>query len=108
MIETVTDVQVLGGYRLLVVFDDGTRREVDSGPMLGGDDGELGEDFVPLRAPAFFARVSVDHDLGTIAWPNGGNPAAEFLDYGEAGPPPGYYGERVELREAEMAVHDAP
>jgi hypothetical protein len=27
--------------------------------------------FEPLREPAFFARVTVDPEIGTVVWPNG-------------------------------------
>jgi Protein of unknown function (DUF2442) len=39
--------------------------------------------FEPLRDPAYFARVTVDPDAGTITWPNGVDMAPEPL-YAEA------------------------
>lgn len=39
--------------------------------------------FEPLRNPAYFARVAVDPESGTIAWPNGVDMAPEPL-YAEA------------------------
>jgi hypothetical protein len=74
----VTAVEVIGEYRLRLTFDDGTVGNVDftgrewTGPM-----------FEPLRDPEFFAQVFVDHDGGTIAWPNGLDFAPEPL-YEEA------------------------
>lgn len=85
MIETVVGVRVLRPYVLEVTFADGVQRQVDLEPFLWG------EVFQPLRDPAYFAQVAVDPDGGTIAWPNGADLAPEFLYYGEAGPPPGYY-----------------
>lgn len=70
----VTAVEVIGEYRLRLTFDDGTVGEVDftahewHGVM-----------FEPLRDPHFFAQVFVDHDGGTIAWPNGLDMAPEPL-----------------------------
>ncbi len=90
MVETIVDVQVMENCHLQVRFDDGEQREVDMGPRLSGDVGPV---FVPPRDPAFFAQAFVDHDWGTVAWPNGADLAPEFLYYGEGGPPPGYYGE---------------
>jgi hypothetical protein len=37
----------------------------------------------PLGEPAYFAPVAVDPEAGTIAWPNGVDPAPEPL-YAEA------------------------
>ena len=35
--------------------------------------------FEPVLDPAYFARVFVDHQLGTIVWPNGADFAPETL-----------------------------
>jgi hypothetical protein len=61
----ITSVEVLGHYRLRLSFSDGSSRDVDL-------TGELhGPVFEPLADPKFFARVRVDDELGTVAWPNG-------------------------------------
>jgi hypothetical protein len=78
--ETVVAVHVIRPYVLEVTFADGARRQVDIEPLLWG------EVFQPLRDPAFFARVAVDDELGTIVWPNGADLAPEFLYYGEQTP----------------------
>ncbi len=76
----VTSVRVLGHYRLLVGFSDGTERAVDLRGHLNGPV------FEPLRDPAYFAQVEVDPEIGTIVWPNGADvaPEALYTDYGEA------------------------
>ncbi len=61
----VVSVEHLDGYRVLLRFDDGVMGEVDLSEHLWGPM------FDPLRDPEVFARVSVDPELGTIAWPNG-------------------------------------
>lgn len=69
----VTTVEVVGEFRLRLSFEDGTVGEVsfDSRDWRGV--------FEPLRDPAYFARVHVDPELGTIAWPNGADMAPEPL-----------------------------
>jgi hypothetical protein len=70
----VTTLQRLGGYRLRLTFDDGTVGDVDLSYLL-----DRGPIFAPLRDPAYFERVSVDPDGGTIVWPNGADVAPETL-----------------------------
>lgn len=61
----VSSVEIVADYVLRLLFSDGTTREVDLGGNLWGSV------FEPLRDPAPFAQVRVDHELGTIVWPNG-------------------------------------
>lgn len=68
-----TAVEVLANRRLRVRFDDGSFGEVG----FGKDD--FRGVFEPLRDPAYFARVFVDDELGTIVWPNGADIAPETL-----------------------------
>lgn len=77
----VTDVKVLGHYRLRLTFSDGRVGDVDVSDIR--DKGNLFED---LRDPDYFSQVRVDPDVGTIAWPNGLDLAPERL-YREAAPP---------------------
>jgi hypothetical protein len=35
--------------------------------------------FEPLRDVAYFARVTVDSELGTVVWPNGADLAPDVL-----------------------------
>lgn len=46
-----------------VMFADGEVRDVDVTPLLST------QAFAPLRDPAVFERVTVDQEIGTIAWP---------------------------------------
>jgi hypothetical protein len=62
----VVKVEPRGGYRVWLQFQDGVEGEVDLGPEL-----TFQGVFAPLRDPAYFARVSVNAELGTIGWPNG-------------------------------------
>jgi hypothetical protein len=61
----VVGVAVIGEYRLRLLFDDGTVGDVDFSSR------EWTGVFEPLRDPSYFARVRVDPDAATIAWPNG-------------------------------------
>jgi len=62
----VRSVEVLGGFRVRLVFNTDEIREVDLDPLLRGPI------FHALRQdPGLFRRVRVDDELGTIAWENG-------------------------------------
>jgi hypothetical protein len=68
---------VVADLRLRLTFDDGTVGEVDF------TDRDWHGVLEPLRDPAYFSRVFVDSEVGTIAWPNGVDLAPEPL-YEEA------------------------
>lgn len=78
-------LKVIPPYVLEVTFDDGTTRQTNMESELWG------EVFAPLRDPALFAQAAVSPTFGSVFWPTGADLAPEFLYYGEAGPPPGYY-----------------
>jgi Protein of unknown function (DUF2442) len=65
MLSDVIKVEPRGGYRIWLQFQDGVEGEVDLGPLL-----TFQGVFAPLRDHAYFARVRVNPDLGTICWPN--------------------------------------
>ena len=69
----VVSAQVCGDHSLRLVFDDGLTKRVDLRRYLQGPV------FRPLLDPAYFARVSVDPELGTIVWPNAADFAPETL-----------------------------
>jgi uncharacterized protein DUF2442 len=73
----ITGVEVVGEYRLRLTFADGTVGDVDFGGR------QWRGVFEPLSDPAEFARVEVDAEAGTIAWPGGLDMAPEPL-YAEA------------------------
>jgi len=66
MLSDVVKVEPRGGYRLRLQFQDGVEGEVDLEPLPS-----FRGVFAPLRDPAYFARVRVSPELGTIGWPNG-------------------------------------
>jgi hypothetical protein len=69
----VTGVAVIGDHMLRLLFADGTVGDVSF------DEGEWTGVFEPLRDPSEFAKVFVDRQFGTIAWPNGLDMAPEPL-----------------------------
>jgi hypothetical protein len=73
----VTDVEVIGDHRLRLTFADGVVGEVNfEGRNWKGV-------LAPLADAGFFAKVRVDSEAGTIAWPNDIDFAPEPL-YAEA------------------------
>ena len=61
----VTGFAITGPYTLRISFDDHTNKTIDFWPMLRG------ELYGPLRDRAFFERVQLDKEIGTLVWPNG-------------------------------------
>lgn len=59
------------GFKIHLVFNDGTSGVVDFEPFLEGPI------FEPIRDPQAFARFFIE--AGTITWPNGADVAPETL-----------------------------
>jgi len=66
MLKDIVAASALGEYRLHVRFEDGVEGVVDLAPILS-----FRGVFEPLKDPAYFAKVRVDPELGSVAWPNG-------------------------------------
>ncbi len=73
MTPRLTELRYVGGYRLMLAYDDGTRGEVDLENELWG------EIFEPLRNIDLFRAFQIDPELQTLVWPNGADLAPEFL-----------------------------
>jgi hypothetical protein len=69
----VRNARYLGGYKLLLTFEDGSARLVDLEPHL---DGEI---FEPLKDLDYFRTVQVNTDIDTIVWDNGADMSPDFL-----------------------------
>jgi hypothetical protein len=69
----IVEAEVLGPYRIRVVFDDGLERVVDLEPILHG------RVFGPLRDPVVFAQMKLDPEAATVVWPNGADFDPETL-----------------------------
>jgi hypothetical protein len=61
----VTHFEVVGPYRLRVVFLDGMVREINFRPVLAGSL------YRPLRDQSLFNQVRLDPEVHTLVWPNG-------------------------------------
>jgi hypothetical protein len=72
---TITEVQVIDSYRIELAFADGVRGIVDLRERIVGRGGV----FNALEDPAFFRRVRVNHELGTIVWPNNADFCPDLL-----------------------------
>jgi hypothetical protein len=70
---SVVAARVCGPYSVFVVFDDGVSKQVNLERYLKGPIYE------PVREPKGFAKLRVDHELGTIVWPNGADFAPDTL-----------------------------
>jgi len=68
---SVVQAEHRGGFRLHVVFNDGSENTIDFSQWLQG------AVFEPLKNPEFFTRFFVDG--GTVTWPNGADIAPETL-----------------------------
>jgi len=79
----IRQVEVLGGYRLRLTFDDGVVAEVDLESRIVGRGGV----FEALEDPAFFRRVAVHPELGTIVWPNDVDFCPDVLRHWATGEP---------------------
>ena len=73
MLLDITDVKYVSGYTLILTFENGEKKKVDLQKRL------LGPIFEPLKDTAYFKKVYVDKELGTIAWPNGADKAPDTL-----------------------------
>jgi len=72
---TVTNVRFQEEYRVELTFSDGVRGIVDLANRIVGRGGV----FAPLEAQSYFRQASVDHELGTIVWPNGADFCPDLL-----------------------------
>lgn len=72
-IPRVVAARVCGPFSVFIVFDDGVSKQVNLERYLRGPV------FRPLLDPTYFARVRVNHEIGTIVWPNEADMAPETL-----------------------------
>jgi len=73
MLTKIKRLERLGGFRLRVVFSDGSRGVHDFASLVK----EPGPMLEPLRDESYFARVFLE--FGAPTWPNGFDIAPEWL-----------------------------
>lgn len=70
----VQEARVIRDFEVELTFTDGTRKILDLAPLLKGPV------FEPLRTDrSLFEDLRVDHELGTIVWPNGADLCPDVL-----------------------------
>jgi len=66
MLKDIVKVKPLKDFHLHLEFEDGANGEVDIRKLV-----KFRGVFEPLKDEAFFAKVDVNPEWGTIFWPNG-------------------------------------
>ena len=66
MLKDIVKVKPLKDFHLHLEFEDGAKGEVDIRKLI-----KFRGVFEPLKDEAFFAKVDVNPEWGTIFWPNG-------------------------------------
>jgi len=69
----ITRVSEAKPFELLLEFSDEVVKRVDLSSELHG------EVFEPLKQAEFFSQAYLNHETGTVEWPNGADFAPEFL-----------------------------
>src|SRR5688572_1968682 len=69
----VKSFAIVAPHTLKVDFSDGSSRRIDFRPALAG------EIYGPLRDLKLFEKVSLDHEVHTLVWPNGADFDPETL-----------------------------
>lgn len=80
-IHRVVGFEKVAPFTLRVRFEDDTEQVIDFRPVLRGSI------YAPLRDPAYFDRVTLDEEVGTLTWPNGADfDPATLHDWPRYGP----------------------
>jgi hypothetical protein len=69
----VVNFEIVGPYKLRIVFDDGTGKVIDFRPVLKG------ALYGPLLDKDLFNQVELDPEVHTLVWPNGADFDPETL-----------------------------
>ena len=66
MLKDIVEAKPLEGHRIHLRFEDGAEGVIDLATRLS-----FRGVFEPLKDLPYFRQVRVDHNLGTVVWPNG-------------------------------------
>lgn len=70
---TIKSLKYLDNYRLELTFEDSAVKIIDL------KDEIYGEIFEPLKDLSYFKQAYVNHDIGTVSWPNDADFCPDFL-----------------------------
>ena len=87
----VSKAHPLPGRRLHLIFSDGVEAVLELDGVVRRYEGV----FAPLKDDEYFQQVRVDHELGTVVWPNGADLCPDVLYSHATGQPIVVHGERV-------------
>jgi hypothetical protein len=82
VLKDIVEARPIGGHRVYLRFEDGLEGEVDIGAMI-----EFTGVFAALGNEAEFAKLRVDRETGTIAWPGGADLDPDVLYAAISGKP---------------------
>lgn len=77
----IMGAKALPNYRLRLSFDDGAEGEVDLSDLVGRGI------FAAWKDPVQFAKVTIDREAGTVAWPDGIDLCPDTLHHDLTGEP---------------------
>jgi hypothetical protein len=69
----ITNVEILGGFRLRLTFKNRARKTVNLEPIL------IGPIFGSFRDHSKFSQVRINKDFGCLEWPNGADICPDAL-----------------------------
>lgn len=82
MLVDIVSVQPLDDHRIHLTFEDGVEGEIDVSRFV-----DFTGVFEPLNEEVYFRQVTVNHDIGTICWPNGADIDPDVLYHAITGEP---------------------
>jgi hypothetical protein len=89
MLKDIVEARTLEECKVYLRFEDGVQGVADLSRLV-----HFEGIFAPLRDPGEFARMMLNHELGTICWPNGADLDPDVLYSHVSGQPLPTFGER--------------
>ena len=73
MILHIEKASIVSPHSIDITFSNGVSKLVDVTSLLSGPI------FEPLKDPSYFSQMTLDHEIGTVVWPNSADFAPEAL-----------------------------